>query len=441
MPVTYLKATSDNHLKTVMTRLSELLGKTVTVHSGDRNYVPPGGSTKSLHLAHRAVDFHVAELSDSFVLDKIKENYSRLLDRTEGYELIRHGQYTATGGPHLHLGHFQGSHQGKILLKLEGLTAATKGNYSLETITIGAGSPIKTPSAQPPITPGAFQSVGEEGVNQMADIRKVQDLLNLARQRLITAGIRFEKFKRLQEDGVIGSKTIGAIKIFQRDIVGFPNPDGRIDPGGRTLQVLQAIASGNLSSINQNIHTARTIPTPDGENGSLTRNSSSETLADDPRIKAFFEVLGFTEGTGNNYGKVVNGRVISAPFNPELVGQYNVSVTNLTRHPEILVQVAPGLRSTAAGRYQFLGSTWEELNMPNFNARSQDVGAVKLMKRRRMIEPLLSGDLRTAVTRGAPEWASLPTATGGSYYGGQPARTYSEISARYTSALQSLRQR
>ncbi len=439
MPVTYNRATSDAHLKIVMERISELLGKTVVVHSGDRDYVPPGGSRTSLHLAHRAVDFHVADLSDSFILDKIRANYSRLLDRTEGYELIRHGEYTATGGPHLHLGHFQGTNTGKVLLKLEGLTPSTSGQYSVETITIGVGKPIKTPSGQPPITPKNFQSVGEGGVNQMADIRKIQDLLNLARQRLITAGIRFERFNRLAEDGVIGSKTIGAIKIFQRDIVGFPNPDGRIDPGGRTMQVLQSIASGNLESINQNIQIARNVPT--SSNGSLTKDSASETLADDPRIKAFFEVLGFTEGTGNNYGKVVNGRVISAPYNPELVGQYNVSVTNLTRHPEILVQVNASIKSTAAGRYQFLGSTWEELNMPNFNARSQDVGAVKLMKRRRMVEPLLAGDLRTAVTRGAPEWASLPTATGGSYYGGQPSRTFSEISAEYNSALQSLQQR
>ena len=439
MPVTYQKKTSDNHIKTVMERLSELLGKTVVVHSGDRDYVPPGGSRNSLHLAHRAVDFHVADLSDSFILGKIKANYSRLLDKTEGYELIRHGEYTNTGGPHLHLGHFQGAHAGKVLLKLEGLTSSTSGQYSVETVAIGQGNPIKTPSNQPSINAGNFQSVGEGGVNQMADIRKIQDLLNLARQRLITAKIRFEQFKRLKEDGIIGSKTIAAIKIFQRDIVGFPDADGRIDPGGRTLQVLKAIASGNLSSINQNIHIAKTIPT--NNNSGLNKDSASETLADNARIKAFFDVLGFTEGTGNNYGKVVNGRVISAPYNPELVGKYDVSVTNLTRHPEILVQVNASIKSTAAGRYQFLGSTWEELNMPNFAARSQDVGAVKLMKRRRMIEPLLSGDLRTAVTRGAQEWASLPTASGGSYYGGQPAHTFKDISAKYNSALQTYQQK
>jgi muramidase (phage lysozyme) len=439
MPVTYQKATSDAHLKVVMERISELLGKTVVVHSGDRDYVPPGGSTTSLHLAHRAVDFHVPELSDSFMLDKIRANYSRLLDKTEGYELIRHGDYTETGGPHLHLGHFAGAHAGKVLLKFEGLTPSTKGSYSLETITIGDGKPIKTPSGQPPIIPGAFQSVGEGGINQMADVRKVQDLLNLARQRLITGGIRFEQFKRLKEDGIIGSKTIGAIRIFQRDIAGFPNPDGRIDPGGRTMQVLQKIASGDLSSLNQNIHIAKTIPTTSG-NSSLTKDSASETLADDPRIKAFLDVLGFTEGTGTNYGKVVNGRVISAPYNPELVGKYNVSVTNLNRHPEILVQVNASIKSTAAGRYQFLGSTWEELNMPDFTARSQDVGAVKLMKRRKMIEPLLGGNLRSAVTNGAPEWASLPTAGGGSYYGGQPSRTFEEITTEYNSALQRYQQ-
>ena len=435
MPVTYIKTTSDSHLRTVMERLSEILGKTVVVHSGDRNYVPSGGSPTSLHLAHRAVDFHVADLSDNFILDKIKANYSRIFDRSEGYELIRHGEYTATGGPHLHIGHFQGTHTGKVLLKVEGLTPSTKGSYSVETVTIGAGTPVKTPSKQPPLNNRNFQSVGEDGINQMADVRRIQDLLNTARQRLTTLGIRYERFNRLKEDGLIGPKTIGAIKIIQRDVIGFKDPDGRIDPGGRTLQVLQAIADGKrFRTLRQNIEIAKTKPTP-GNGGNVTADSTAEALVDDPRIKAFLDVLGFTEGTGNNYGKVVNGRVISAPYNPELVGKNNVSVTNLSRHPEILVQVNASIKSTAAGRYQFLSSTWEELNMNDFTARSQDVAAVKLMRRRRMIQPLLNGDLRTAVTRGAPEWASLPTASGGSYYGGQPSRTYREISAEYASAL------
>ena len=434
MPVTYEKTTSDEHLQVVMERLSELLGKTVVVHSGDRDYVPPGGSTTSLHLAHRAVDFHIDDLSDSSIFESMKANLSRLLNKTEGYELIRHGEFTETGGAHLHLGHYQsGTHTGKALLKLEGLTAQTRGHYSVQTVTLENKKPIKTPSKKKPLNESNFQSVGQEGTNRRADVLRIQDLLNLARQRLITAGISFGRFNRLVEDGIIGPVTIGAIKIFQRDIVGFSKPDGRIDAGGKTLRVLNAIAHGDLSSINHNIDKAKKQKPTNG--GSVNTNSSAETLTGDRRVKAFLDVLGFTEGTGSNYGKVVNGTVISAPYNPELVGQRNVSVTDLSRHPNILVRLNATLKSTAAGRYQFLTSTWEGLGMPDFSAHSQDVAAVKLMIRRRMIEPLLAGNLRLAVTRGAPEWASLPTEAGGSYYGGQPARTFNEITVKYNDSL------
>lgn len=172
-----------------------------------------------------------------------------------------------------------------------------------------------------------------------------------------------------------------------------------------------------------------------GAPGSPAASASAEALVNHPNIKAMLEVLAFTEGTGNDYGKVVNGLVIRSPFFPDLVGKKNVSVTDLSRHPNILVQVNSRITSTAAGRYQFLKGTWDELGMPDFRPGSQDVAAVKLMKRRRMIEPLLAGDLHTAVFRGAPEWASLPTESGASFYGGQPARTIAEIENTFNKAL------
>ncbi|MDQ2746289.1 MAG: peptidoglycan-binding protein, partial [Acidobacteriota bacterium] len=104
------------------------------------------------------------------------------------------------------------------------------------------------------------------------------------------------------------------------------------------------------------------------------------------------------------------------------------------RHPNLLVQVAPGLRSSAAGRYQFLDSTWRGLGLKDFSPRSQDLGAIKLMQRRGMIEPLLRGDFAAAIHKGAPEWASLPTASGGSYYG-QGAKSLSSLQSVYSTAL------
>jgi muramidase (phage lysozyme) len=163
--------------------------------------------------------------------------------------------------------------------------------------------------------------------------------------------------------------------------------------------------------------------------------AAADQLVNDPRVRAMLDLLAYTEGTGSDYGKVVDGLVVASPLHPELLGKRNVRVTDLRRHPNITVQVEQGLRSTAAGRYQFLKPTWDALDMPDFSPASQDVGAVRLMKRRGMIAPLLAGDLNGAVIRGAAEWASLPTEAGGSRYRGQPARTLAQISEVYDAAL------
>ncbi|HEX7314731.1 MAG TPA: peptidoglycan-binding protein [Pyrinomonadaceae bacterium] len=244
--------------------------------------------------------------------------------------------------------------------------------------------------------------------------------------------------------------------VFDAERLFFLSPDALADGGNdetQTAALFFAAYESNPSALFERLSVdsallfkARFLSRDDGANTStrtrqttrtsaLTADSPPEELVRDPRVRAMLDVLGFTEGTGDNYGRVVYGRVIRAPYNPELVGQRNVVIDDFSRHPNILVQVAPGLRSTAAGRYQFLKGTWDGLGMPDFSARSQDIAAVKLMQRRGMIEPLLRGDLRTAVFRGAPEWASLPTARGGSYYGGQPARSIEQIETRYRSSL------
>lgn len=165
---------------------------------------------------------------------------------------------------------------------------------------------------------------------------------------------------------------------------------------------------------------------------------SQPVFVTNPRIMAMLDTIAYAEGTAgltNQYGKVVNGRVVSSPYYPTLVGQYNVSVTNFTRHPDILVQVTPTIQSKAAGRYQFLLSTWNGLSMPDFTPNSQDAAGIKLMQRRNMVTPLLQGQLRQAIYNGAPEWASLPTASGLSYYGGQPTKTVTQLETAYAQAL------
>jgi peptidoglycan hydrolase-like protein with peptidoglycan-binding domain len=74
-----------------------------------------------------------------------------------------------------------------------------------------------------------FASVGRNGANRNPDVRVVQSLLN---------GQPLTPMDVLVVDGLSGPRTIDAIESYQRNVLGFSNPDGRVDPGGRTLASL-----------------------------------------------------------------------------------------------------------------------------------------------------------------------------------------------------------
>lgn len=71
-------------------------------------------------------------------------------------------------------------------------------------------------------------AVGRDCKNNSHDVKTVQILLNMNLDKL-------PELKELSEDGTYGKATQGGIDLFQRQIVGSANPDGKVDPGGRTL--------------------------------------------------------------------------------------------------------------------------------------------------------------------------------------------------------------
>lgn len=75
------------------------------------------------------------------------------------------------------------------------------------------------------------QSVGDKGKNNFKDVSIVQSLLNGC-LHLLTP------LRPLEPDGNAGLKTIFAIKEFQRRVANINNPDGRVDPSGKTLELL-----------------------------------------------------------------------------------------------------------------------------------------------------------------------------------------------------------
>lgn len=75
-------------------------------------------------------------------------------------------------------------------------------------------------------------SVGSGGVNKPADVLTVEKLLN----RWLAA----EGEPLLKADGKVDIDMLMAIEAYQERVVGIPNGDGRIDPGGKTWKALDS---------------------------------------------------------------------------------------------------------------------------------------------------------------------------------------------------------
>ena len=73
-------------------------------------------------------------------------------------------------------------------------------------------------------------SVGKNGINAKPDVLTIQTALNKIKPPLA--------IRPLVEDGIYGNNTANAITTFQKKHVMLRNPDGRIDPGGRTINKL-----------------------------------------------------------------------------------------------------------------------------------------------------------------------------------------------------------
>lgn len=162
----------------------------------------------------------------------------------------------------------------------------------------------------------------------------------------------------------------------------------------------------------------------------MADRSFYEKFRQTPEAQGLLRMLRFAEGTergGPDSYRVMFGGSL-AP--------------DLKRHPD---KVMKG-RSTAAGAYQFLTPTWQaqqkKLGLGSFGPVEQDIAALDLARQRTMGLGGLSylqkkGLTPEFVAALAPEWASLPTREGKSYYG-QPVKSYSELQKTYQQGMQPL---
>ena len=140
-----------------------------------------------------------------------------------------------------------------------------------------------------------------------------------------------------------------------------------------------------------------------------------------PNARALLDTIALAEGTSGAQG-------------------YNTMFTHrtfgdLSRHPR-QINRSNGYASDAAGRYQFLSTTWDgvakELGLKDFSPASQDLAALQLVRRRGVDpdKPLT----RETLAKLAPEWASLPTLQGASHYG-QPVKPADQLLRHYQERL------
>lgn len=129
-----------------------------------------------------------------------------------------------------------------------------------------------------------------------------------------------------------------------------------------------------------------------------------------PNRKAFLDMIAFAEigpallaASDNGYNVIVG----STPAKPILFDSYR-------DHPRRLIDVRPGLKSTAAGRYQLLARYYDPykrlLGLSDFSPVSQDAIALQQIRERRALPDVDAGRFKEAVTKVSNIWASMPGA-------------------------------
>lgn len=139
--------------------------------------------------------------------------------------------------------------------------------------------------------------------------------------------------------------------------------------------------------------------------------------------RAFLDMLAYSEGTSgpDGYRTMFGGSLFDS----------------FADHPRIYFPFTDGLgrklKTSAAGRYQFLARTWDELakklGLPDFGPDSQDAAALELVRQRGALADVQAGRITAAVAKCAKTWASLP---GAGY--SQPERKIATLLSAYHGA-------
>ena len=133
-----------------------------------------------------------------------------------------------------------------------------------------------------------------------------------------------------------------------------------------------------------------------------TRKELEQALSN-PNVRKMLDLIAASEGVKHGYNTIFG----------------NERFNNLNQHPNVLKGFTQtnGVKNgtTAAGRYQFLNKTWNNLQKQygfnDFGANNQDLGAIALIAGRGALADVQRGDYKAAIGKLGKEWASLPSST------------------------------
>ena len=146
----------------------------------------------------------------------------------------------------------------------------------------------------------------------------------------------------------------------------------------------------------------------------MATKQNYEKLLSAPNVQKMLDLIANAEGVNHGYNTLFgNGRFSDFSAHPNQSKQFTQTDGKQNS-------------TTAAGRYQFLKSTWDgvakKLGLEDFSPKNQDIAAVALLAENGALPYVLRGDLQTAVKKSGGTWASLPS----SNYA-QPKKSWDEI--------------
>ncbi|MEG4960027.1 MULTISPECIES: glycoside hydrolase family 104 protein [unclassified Microcoleus] len=196
-------------------------------------------------------------------------------------------------------------------------------------------------------------------------------------------------------------------------------------PAPKRLPEVAALDSPDKGE--DNIERDRAPETPTLNSPDPRQDSRLDSIGPELRVKAFLDTIAAAEGTASPDG-----------YRTQYTGTKFVSFQDHPREMRCGRRYGKKLCSDAAGRYQFLSTTWDrfakKFGVRDFSPENQDLMAIELIREKGALEDIEAGRLESAVRKLAYIWPSFRR------YGGSVESSMPKLEAMYQQNLELDRQ-